>query len=94
MEHGHGGAGVGGDAGGEDTEKMWKYQWTMSPLLRSMVVMVMVMVMVMVTDGKRCSLMNLLIHIEDINEKMSMKYLICLCFQWLHCCRRNCKLLS
>ena len=46
MEHGHGGAGVGGDAGGEDTEKMWKYQWTMSPLLRSMVVMVMVMVMV------------------------------------------------
>ena len=29
-----GGAGVGGEAG-EDTEKMWKYQWTMSPLLRS-----------------------------------------------------------
>ena len=41
MEHGHGGAGVGGDAGGEDTEKMWKYQWTMSPLLRYMVVVAM-----------------------------------------------------
>ena len=48
MEHGHGGAGVGGDAGGEDTEKMWKYQWTMSPLLRYMVVVAMVMVIVMV----------------------------------------------
>ena len=29
-----GGTGVGGGETGEDTEKMWKYQWTMSPLLR------------------------------------------------------------
>ena len=28
------GGGVGGEYDGEDTEKMWKYQWTMSPLLR------------------------------------------------------------
>ena len=32
-----GGAGVGGETG-EDTEKMWKYQWTMSPLLRLVLV--------------------------------------------------------
>ena len=65
MEHGHGGVGVGGDAGGEDTEKMWKYQWTMSPLLRYMVVMplnvmVMVMVMVMETEG-------IVRHVKEMN---------------------------
>ena len=65
MEHGHGGVGVGGDAGGEDTEKMWKYQWTMSPLLRYMVVMplnvmVTVMVMLMETEG-------IVRHVKEMN---------------------------
>ena len=40
MEGGAGG-GVGGESG-EDTEKMWKYQWTMSPLLRSVSLKILV----------------------------------------------------